>query len=89
MRSNFGDKRILLPSSSDHHKVAHGSNDRRRKKITLYLSQKAKENLEKLRLKSLDKRGRKPAESQIIENLINSAAKSDPDVPYPANKASR
>jgi len=61
---------------------------RRRVKMSLYLSPTAKENLEKLRLKSLDKRGRKPAESQIIEDLINTAAKDVPQVFYPRGKRS-
>ena len=64
------------------------SNGQRRTKIILRLSPEAKENLEKLRLKSLDRQGRKPAAWQIIEGLINAAAKSEPEAPYPNNENS-
>lgn len=50
--------------------------------VTLYLSDEAKKNLEFLRLKFLDKQGRKPSGSQIIERLLN-AAVADEKVPYP------
>jgi hypothetical protein len=69
-------------------KTAGKSNGQRRTKIILRLSQEAKENLEKLRLKSLDRQGRKPAAAQIIEGLINAAAKSEPEAPYPNNENS-
>ncbi|MGH7827996.1 MAG: hypothetical protein ACREQ7_22815 [Candidatus Binatia bacterium] len=51
-------------------------------KITIYLSSEAKKSLEFLRLKSLDKQGRKPSGSQIIENLLQAAVKHE-KVPYP------
>ena len=51
--------------------------------VTIELSPAAKTNLEKLRLRSLDKQGRQPEPSQVIERLINSAAVSEPDAPYP------
>lgn len=54
--------------------------------LVVELSAQAHENLAKLRLKSLDRQGRQPEASQIIEKLINSAAGSVPDVPYPPNK---
>ena len=69
-------------------KTAAKSNGQRRTKIILRLSQEAKENLEKLRLKSLDRQGRKPAASQIIEGLINAAAESEPEAPYPNDENS-
>lgn len=86
MSSDFKDKQPGIPASSLKRKVA--GRGRRRVKMSLYLSPTAKENLEKLRLKSLDKRGRKPAESQIIEDLINTAAKDVPQVFYPRGKRS-
>jgi hypothetical protein len=55
-------------------------------KITLYLSQQAKENLEKLRLKLLDKQGRKPADSQIVEGLLRAAFKNEVETPYPVKR---
>jgi hypothetical protein len=86
MSSDFKDKRAGIPASSLKRKLA--GRGRRRVKMSLYLSPTAKENLEKLRLKSLDKRGRKPAESQIIEDLINTAAKDVPQIFYPRGKRS-
>jgi len=86
MSSDFKNKRAIIPASSPKRKVA--GRGRRRVKMSLYLSPTAKENLEKLRLKSLDKRGRKPGESQIIEDLINTAAKDVPQVFYPRGKRS-
>jgi len=86
MSSDFKDKQPGIPASSLKRKVA--GRGRRRVKMSLYLSPTAKENLEKLRLKSLDKRGRKPAEPQIIEDLINTAVKDVPQVFYPRGKRS-
>src|SRR5262245_52068267 len=51
--------------------------------ITIELSAEARENLAKLQLKSLDRDGRSPKASQVIERLINAAADSEPDLPYP------
>lgn len=51
--------------------------------ITVYLSREAKKNLEWLRLRLLDKRGRKPSGSQIIESLLEAAVGPE-GVPYPA-----
>jgi hypothetical protein len=51
-------------------------------RVTIYLSQEATKNLEWLRLKLLDKRGRKPSGSQIIESLL-AAAVGHEKVPYP------
>ena len=51
--------------------------------VTIELSAAAKANLEKLQLRSLDKQGRQPGRSQIIEWLINTAAIREPDAPYP------
>jgi hypothetical protein len=86
MSRDFKDKQADIPASSLKRKVA--GRGQRRIRISLYLSSTAKENLQKLRLKSLDKRGRKPAESQIIEYLINTAAKNVPEVFYPTGKRS-
>jgi hypothetical protein len=86
MSSDFDDKQaVVLASSPTKRQLAARS---RRTKLILHLSREAKQNLEKLRLKSLDKRGRKPGESQIIEELINTALKNEPEAPYPANKKS-
>jgi hypothetical protein len=52
--------------------------------VLIELSPTAKANLEKLQSHSLDKRGREPAASQIIERLINAAAVNVPDAPYPS-----
>ena len=51
--------------------------------LVLRLSRRAKDNLQILQLKFLDRRGRQPNASEIIEKLINDAARSEPDVPYP------
>jgi hypothetical protein len=51
-------------------------------KIAIHLSGEAKKNLEFLRLKLLDKQGRKPSPSQVIERLLNNAV-ADEKVPYP------
>ena len=52
--------------------------------VLIELSPTAKANLEKLQSHSLDKHGRQPAASQIIERLINAAAVNVPDAPYPS-----
>lgn len=52
-------------------------------KLTVYLSHEAKNNLDELRLRSLDKRGRRPSASEIIEALVN-AALPDEKIPYPS-----
>jgi len=52
--------------------------------IVIELSAAAREKLVELQLKSLDPEGRQPNPSQLIEKLINAAAASDPDLPYPA-----
>jgi hypothetical protein len=54
--------------------------------IALSLSQEAKENLEKLRVKFLDRQGREPSDSQIIERLLRAAVESEIDAPYPNTK---
>ena len=51
--------------------------------LLIELSTTAKTNLKKLQLRSLDRQGRQPEPSQIIEKLINAAAVSGPDAPYP------
>jgi hypothetical protein len=51
--------------------------------MLIELSPKAIANLEKLQLNSLDKQGRQPAASEVIERLINAAAVNRPDAPYP------
>jgi hypothetical protein len=86
--STFEYKELSMGASPRKRKTAARSNEPRRTKIVLRLSQETKANLEKLRLKSLDRQGRKPAASQIIEGLINAAAKSEPEAPYPNNKSS-
>jgi hypothetical protein len=52
--------------------------------LVLRLSRRAKDNLQILQLKFLDRKGRQPNASEVIERLINEAAGSEPDVPYPA-----
>ena len=52
--------------------------------LVLRLSRRAKQNLEILQLKFLDRKGRQPNPSQVIERLINKAASSESDIPYPA-----
>jgi len=51
--------------------------------LLIELSPAANTNLKKLQLLSLDRQGRQPSPSQIIEKLINAAAVSGPDAPYP------
>ncbi len=51
--------------------------------MLIELSPAAKTNLIKLQLLALDRQGRQPEPSQIIEKLINAAAVSGPDAPYP------
>jgi hypothetical protein len=51
--------------------------------VLIKLSPEAKSNLKKLQLLSLDRQGRQPGPSQIIEKLINAAVVSGPDAPYP------
>jgi hypothetical protein len=52
-------------------------------KLKLRLSAQAEEDLEKLRLKSLDQRGEMPNVSELIERLIKKALKNEPELPYP------
>jgi hypothetical protein len=52
--------------------------------LLIELTPRAIANLEMLQLHSLDKRGRQPAPSEIIEKLINAAAVNGSDAPYPA-----
>jgi hypothetical protein len=59
------------------------SSEPRPAKLTIRLSRSAKNNLEELRLRSLDKRGRMPSTSEIIEALLNTALENE-KVPYPA-----
>ena len=51
--------------------------------VLIVLSPEAKTNLKKLQLLSLDRQGRQPDPSQVIEKLINAAVISGPDAPYP------
>jgi len=51
--------------------------------VLIKLSPEAQTNLKKLQLLSLDRQGRQPAPSQVIEKLINAAVVSRPDEPYP------
>ncbi len=51
--------------------------------MLIELSPATKTNLKMLQLRSLDRQGRQPSPSQIIEKLINAAAVSGPDAPYP------
>jgi len=55
-------------------------------KVKLQLSAQAEENLEKLRLKSLNQRGEMPNVSELIERLINKALKNERELPYPGSK---
>jgi hypothetical protein len=59
------------------------SSEPRPVKLTIRLSREAKNNLEALRLRALDKRGRKPTASEVIEALVT-AALADEKIPYPA-----
>lgn len=51
--------------------------------VVFRLSRRAKKNLQLLQLKFLDRKGREPDPSQVIEKLINEAAGSELEVPYP------
>jgi hypothetical protein len=51
-------------------------------KLAIRLSPEAKRDLEELRVRSLDKHGRKPTPSQVVENLIESALRNE-TIPYP------
>ena len=51
--------------------------------LVVRLSQRAKMNLQRLQLKFLDRQGREPDASEVIEKLINQAVGSARDVPYP------
>ncbi|MBI4524000.1 MAG: hypothetical protein HY695_09345 [Deltaproteobacteria bacterium] len=59
--------------------------DSRQIKLTLYVTPKTIENLERLRLKALDRNGKRPAKSTLIESLINRAmaAHKEEKIPYP------
>ncbi|HEU4344828.1 MAG TPA: hypothetical protein VFU31_25035 [Candidatus Binatia bacterium] len=50
--------------------------------MAIRLSADAKRDLEELRVRSLDKDGRKPTPSQIVERLIETALRNE-TVPYP------
>jgi len=63
-------------------KKARGSKRAQEHKLTICLSAEAMENLELLRLKSLDRQGRKPSGSEIIEDLLLAAVERE-KVPYP------
>ncbi|HEY3303152.1 MAG TPA: hypothetical protein VGL70_06410 [Candidatus Binatia bacterium] len=60
-------------------RVARGG---RRVKMTVYLSQEASQNLERLKFKKLDKDGKKPTGSRIIEGLLKTALKNERIPPY-------
>jgi hypothetical protein len=81
--------RLILPKVGAPVKLSKISRESRRldklaEMVLIELSPTAKTNLEKLQSHSLDKRGRQPAASEIIERLINAAAVNVPDEPYPS-----
>jgi hypothetical protein len=51
-------------------------------RLLVYISASAKKNLEELRLRSLDKNGRKPDRSEIVDQLLTAALKKE-KTPYP------
>jgi hypothetical protein len=55
-----------------------------REAVVLRLRPRTKQNLQLLQLKFLDRKGREPDPSEVIEKLINDAAARNFDVPYPA-----
>jgi hypothetical protein len=55
----------------------------RRTLLTLELSPEAGDKLQRLRLSSLDQRGEMPDVSEVIERLIENAARNTPETPYP------
>jgi hypothetical protein len=59
-----------------------------RVKLTVYLSDEASDNLELLKFKKLDRSGRKPTGSRIIEGLLKTALKNESIPPYPVKKRS-
>jgi len=60
----------------------------RRVKMTVYLSPEANNNLEQLKFKKLDKNGKKPTGSRIIEGLLKTALKNERIPPYPVKRRS-
>ena len=52
-------------------------------KMAVWLSLEAKKALEQLRLRYLDKEGRRPTGSQVIESLLKAVVANE-KVPYPA-----
>jgi hypothetical protein len=60
----------------------------RRVKMTVYLSQEASNNLDRLKFKKLDKNGRQPTGSRIIEGLLKTALKNERIPPYPVKRRS-
>lgn len=52
--------------------------------LVVELSPQARQQLAKLQLESLDRQGRQPGAAQLIEKLINAAAGSASQPPYPA-----
>jgi hypothetical protein len=53
-----------------------------REALAITLSEEARNNLEQLRLRLLDRKGIKPTPSQVIEGLIKAALEKE-TVPYP------
>jgi len=51
--------------------------------VVLRLRPRTKQNLQLLQLKFLDRKGREPDPSEVIEKLINDAAGNELEVPYP------
>lgn len=58
-------------------------NKSKRVRLLVYISGEAKENLEELRLRSLDRKGRKPDRSEIVDKLLTAALYKG-KVPYPS-----
>jgi hypothetical protein len=57
-------------------------------KMTVYLSQDASNNLERLKFKKLDKNGKRPTGSRVIEELLRTALKNERIPPYPVKRGS-
>jgi len=66
---------------------ARGARLGRRIKMTVYLSHEANQNLERLKFKKLDKNGKKPTGSRIIEGLLKTALKNEKIPPYPVKRS--
>ncbi|MGH7766127.1 MAG: hypothetical protein ACREQP_01625 [Candidatus Binatia bacterium] len=56
--------------------------------MTVYLSQEASNNLEQLKFRKLDRSGKKPTGSRIIEGLLKMALKNERIPPYPVKRRS-